>query len=54
MSLNPQDLQKGNFDSVIKLCSDQARRLKDKPDRAQKYEDAKKVPIDRETIDITR
>ncbi|MBR3885066.1 MAG: hypothetical protein IKJ33_01175 [Clostridia bacterium] len=42
MSLNPQDLQKGNFDSVIKLCSDQARRLKDKPDRAQKYEDAKK------------
>ena len=42
MSYNPQDIQKANFDSVIKMASDQARKFKDDPDKSKKYEDQKK------------
>ena len=42
MAFNPQEVQKANFDAVIKLASDQARKFKDNPDKAQKYEDEKK------------
>ena len=42
MAFNPQEIQQGNFDSVIKLCSDQARKFKDNPDKAKKYEEEKK------------
>lgn len=42
MAFNPQDIQKANFDAVIKLASDQARKFKDNPDKSQKYEDEKK------------
>ena len=42
MAFNPQDIQKANFDAVIKLASDQARKFKDNPDKSKKYEDEKK------------
>ena len=42
MAFNPQDIQKANFDAVIKLASDQARKFKDNPDKSQKYEEEKK------------
>ena len=42
MAFNPQEIQQGNFDAVIKLCSDQARKFKDNPDKAKKYEEEKK------------
>jgi len=42
MALNPQDVQKANFDAVIKLASDQARKFKDNPDKSKKYEEEKK------------
>ena len=42
MALNPQDIQKANFDAVIKLASDQARKFKDNPDKSKKYEEEKK------------
>ena len=43
---NPQEVQKGRFADAIKLCDEQIKRLKNKPERAQKYQDAKKELVE--------
>ena len=42
MAFNPQEVQKANFDSVIKMAGDQAKKFKNDPDKSKKYEDEKK------------
>ncbi len=44
--INPEELWGGNFKSAIKLCDTKIALLKNKPDRAKKYEALKKAYVE--------